>query len=141
MISIWTETMREQVIGSIQVDLIRLQTSVAIASWCYLFVTKIYMQLNRNYCFVFLLSCALVKLLLVYNKVNEFINNVNSKWNDCIAESVDGTLAVLGHVTGNLALGEKIIQNYDSSRSIACETFVTFIRSRLLLVFAWIFDF
>lgn len=38
------------------------------------------------------------------NKVNGNFNDVNFKWEDCVALSVDGAAAMLGHVNGSSAL-------------------------------------
>lgn len=43
----------------------------------------------------------------VFNKVDEYFNNVNLKWEDCIAVSVDGAPAMLGHVSGFSALARE----------------------------------
>ncbi|XP_023707491.1 protein ZBED8-like [Cryptotermes secundus] len=43
----------------------------------------------------------------VFNKINEYFNNANLKWEDCIALSVDGAPAMLGHVSGFSALARE----------------------------------
>ena len=40
----------------------------------------------------------------IFNKVNKYFNDVNLKWEDCVAVSVDGAPATLGYVKGFSAL-------------------------------------
>ncbi|XP_023718367.1 SCAN domain-containing protein 3-like [Cryptotermes secundus] len=103
------EDVREQVISATKESkcfAIQLDETTDVSSNSQLMVYVRYKGLNAIE--EELLFCSPLELqsrgIDVFNKINEYFNNANLKWEDCIALSVDGAPAMLGHVSGFLAL-------------------------------------
>ena len=111
-ISILAENVREQVISSIKESkcfAIQLDETTDVSSNSQLMVYVRYKGLHAIE--EELLFCSPLELrsrgIDVFNKINEYFNNANLKWEDCIALSVDGAPAMLGHVSGFSALARE----------------------------------
>lgn len=111
-ISILAENVREQVLTSISESkffAIQLDETTDVINNSQLMVYVRYKGLQTIE--QELLFCAPLELrcrgIDVFNKVNEYFDNVNLKWEDCIAVSVDGAPAMLGHVSGSAAFARE----------------------------------
>ncbi|XP_023721204.1 protein ZBED8-like [Cryptotermes secundus] len=111
-ISILAENVREQVISSIKESkcfAIQLDETTDVSSNSKLMVYVCYKGLHAIE--ELLLFCSPLQLrsrgIDVFNKINEYFNNANLKWEDCIALSVDGAPAMLGHVKWVFSFGER----------------------------------
>ncbi|PNF33685.1 hypothetical protein B7P43_G12052 [Cryptotermes secundus] len=111
-ISVLAENVKEQVISSINESkcfAIQLDETTDVSSSSQL---KVYVRYKGLHAIEEeLLFCSPLKLrsrgIDVFNKINEYFNNANLKWEDCIALSVDGAPAMLGHVSGFSALARE----------------------------------
>lgn len=104
-ISTLAENVREQVLSSINASkffAIQLDETTDVSSNSQLMVYVRYKGLQTIE--EEMLFCAPLELrcqgIDVFNKVNEYFDKANLKWEDCIAVSVDGAPAMLGRVRG-----------------------------------------
>ncbi|XP_026579563.1 protein ZBED8-like [Pseudonaja textilis] len=107
-VSILAKNVRQQVISSVKESkyfAIQLDETTDVSSNFQLMVYVRYKGLHLIE--EELLFCSPLDLrsrgIDIFNKVNEYFNDVNLKWEDCLAVSVDGAPAMLGHVNGFVA--------------------------------------